>query len=211
MANLDPFDRMLNELPRIAEAVNAFSSEDVQKAAFAALVAALNLRIGSSGSATSSAPTENGTHGGDGTAGSEKADPDAGSGPGKPKRTRASRVRKSSGSVTAAKGLNFWPDGKTSLPDFVAEKLPNTNYERNLVAVYYLEQILEITDISAAQVLAVFKQCGWPEPGDPRNALQVTASTKQWIDTKVSSDVKTTPSGRNMVEHTMPTKTARKS
>lgn len=208
MTTLDPFDRMLNELPRIAEAVNAFSSEDVQKAAFAAVVAALNIPVGGANSETNTAPTESGTRDDHGATGSENTDSNTKGGLGKP--ARATRARKSNGTVHAPKDIDFWPKGKESLPDFVATKLPAGQDEQNLVAVYYLEQVLELADVSPGHVLAAYKACKWPEPSDIGAALRKTASRKHWIDTHDSKSIKTMPGGRNMLEHTMPVEKATK-
>jgi hypothetical protein len=43
MGDRDPFDRLLEAMPRIAEAVNAFSTEKNQRAALNALVDALGI------------------------------------------------------------------------------------------------------------------------------------------------------------------------
>jgi hypothetical protein len=39
--SVDPFERLLGSMPKIAEAVNAFQSEDVQREALAALLKTL--------------------------------------------------------------------------------------------------------------------------------------------------------------------------
>lgn len=213
MASSDRFDRLLDALPRIAEAVNTFTSEDVQKAAFTALVAALSLPgtaadVAADHVVPAADPPGQGDAGTAATTATGVAPTVDGSSQDSAKRpgakARSPRTRKAAAAVSAVKGLNFWPADKPSLPDFVAEKAPTNNKERNLLAVYYLEQVLEIEEITAGHVLGVYKECKWPEPSAPVNALHVTASNTHWIDTADSKAIKTTPGGRNMVEHTMP-------
>jgi hypothetical protein len=67
-----------------------------------------------------------------------------------------------------------------------------------------MEQVLELSDIGAGHVLAAYKACQWREPNAPDNSLQVTASTKDWIDTGDMKAIRTTSEGRNVVEHDMP-------
>src|SRR6266849_1968333 len=54
---------------------------------------------------------------------------------------KASKANKSSPAASLAfiKDLNLKPSGKTSFKDFAVAKAPSSNYEKCLVAVYYLK------------------------------------------------------------------------
>jgi hypothetical protein len=185
------YERLVNAMPAIAEAVNAFSSPDVQRRAFEALLTALAPTIGSSAASTEEAE-------GDENGGDERQDK---RGPRQRRRTRKATTRQE---VTAARDLDFFPSGKASLRDFAKEKDPKTVDQRNLVAVYYLEQNLGIAEIGPAHVIAAYKTCNWREPSDAPKQLRNTASKLNWIDTSNSKAIKTTPTGRNTVQRDMP-------
>lgn len=190
----DNFDRLLAAMPHVAKAVNEFNSEIVQEQAFAALMQSLGL----SGEGQSLAPPR-------GSGAAEEDGEDAAEDVEETTTTTTTRRRrKPPKGVSAEKDINFRPSDQESLRDFAAAKAPTTNHERNLIAVYYMEQTLGLTDIGAGHVLAAYRECQWREPGAPDNSLQVTASTKSWIDTRDMKAVRTTPGGRNAVEHDMP-------
>jgi hypothetical protein len=190
----DNFDRLRNALPDIAKAVNEFKSETVQEQVLAALLQSLGLSQGVPPSPAGGGMNDQ-DDGGDG--GADEVEETTTT-------TTTRRRRKPPKSVSAEKDINFRPSDKDSLRDFAAAKAPTTNHERNLIAVYYMEQILELSDIGAGHVLAAYRDCQWREPGAPVNSLQVTASAKSWIDTKDMKAIRTTPGGRNTVEHDMP-------
>lgn len=191
------FQRLLDSMPDIADAVNKFSSEENQHTALRALIDSL---VGNTVSAApvSSAAQALAPTGDDPAAPSSPTPDDAASAVPAPKAKRSPR-KLAKGRVEPIRDLDFWPDGKQSLHEFTAQKQPTTIDQRNIVAVYYLEQILQIPGISTAHVLAVYSECDWREPSYPDNALQVTASRERWIDTKDMQNIVTTPSGRNKI------------
>jgi hypothetical protein len=157
----DKFGRLLDALPRIAEAINQFQSPTVQEHAFRALVGALELA-----EPAVDAPCQS--------------------------------------AVPALTDLDFRPSGQQSLLDFAAGKRPRNLNDRNLVAVYYLEQILGLQNITVDHVRAAYKECNWREPSSPLHSLQNTASQKSWISTRHMDDIRTTSTGTNTVEKEMP-------
>jgi hypothetical protein len=196
----EALDRLLAKMPAIADAVNKFDSAEVQARAFEALVEAHWLDV---------APDEHVAKASNGSGRSrvderrsaaddadESKDAD---GPGrrKPRRARGQ-------SISAERDVDFMPKGKKSLKDFASEKNPTTINERNLVAVYYIEHVLDKPSASAGQILAAYKWCGWPEPSNLAQALRGTAHAKNWIDTADTKAVRTRAAGRNMVDHQMP-------
>ncbi|WFF06534.1 hypothetical protein O7622_26385 [Micromonospora sp. WMMD1076] len=106
--------------------------------------------------------------------------------------------------VTPVRDFNFWPPNKQAFPDFVQEKKPTNFDEKNLVAVYWLEQIAEAEAIGTGHVLAAYKAVRWREASNPENSLQSTASRTRWLDTGDMKAIRTTHGGRVAVEHDMP-------
>lgn len=198
---MDPYDRLKAEMPEIAKAVNEFKSEQVQQLAFRALLRTL------AGEAS-------------GSVDEDAADNEAGAGivPVKRQRRRAvakkpdaspgsrATTRAKVAAPTLDKTLNLRPAGAQSFKEFVAEKLPRDNNERNLASVYYLERIAGVTGVNVNQVYTGYKEASWRVPGNLRNALAVTASTKGWINTKNMDALTVTPAGENHIEHDLPAK-----
>jgi hypothetical protein len=120
-------------------------------------------------------------------------------------------ARKSGGRKwEAVRNIDFRPEGLQSLRDLVAEKQPKSINERNLVAIYWLEQVLEIQEIGMGHLLAAYKEEQWREPSDLEIAARSTASRTHWLDTSNTKAIKTTPTGRNIVKHDMPLVKAKK-
>lgn len=209
----DQFDRLLDAMPRIAESVNAFSSEEVQRSAFQALVDALRLN----GSCSPGAPKVQDALTDEAESGAKAASDDtndtdtATDTDAKSSRRRVSR--RTSGAkknYIIPRGMNFAPREKPSLEEFVAEKQPRNQHERNLAAVYYLSQVMEENPIDTGKVLAVYKAAGWSAPARPDQALRNTASAKSWIDTADTRDIKLAWAGENYLENKMPQPAAAK-
>ena len=188
------FENLLKRMPTIAEAVNGFNSEAVQAQAFDALMSALL------GDQCPSPISRGAQH--DNQRKEEESSAKARSGRG----ARAGR----SGSRRSAEimhELDLAPKGKTSFTDFVADKQPTTNEEKYAVVVYYLEQVLKLPAISEHHVSTVFRMApGWREPEDIWGGLKMTARRTSTIDTSDRTNIKTTPHGRNFVEHDLPAK-----
>ncbi|MDR6120294.1 hypothetical protein QE370_003478 [Aeromicrobium sp. SORGH_AS981] len=185
----DPYERLLFEMPRIAEVVNAFDSEDVQKSAFDALVSAIGADVAPVlRSIQPATPSE-----AEGPSDSDES---------KGRRRRAGKSAKKTFSPT--KGLNFAPSGKPTLAEFVAEKAPRNQHERNLLACYYLTEMMGIQEVDVNHVLAVYRAAGWEAPTSPDVSLRVTASRTSWIDTSASSAIKVMWSGDEHIVSKMP-------
>jgi hypothetical protein len=182
------FDSLLGEMPRIAEAVKAFP-EAVQGQAFEVLMTELRGRSGTTVSAKIGA--------GETT-----------------RRTRRSRAktrgedgketRRRTSGPSAVRDLDLAPKGEKSLKDFVAEKQPKTNHDKNAVSVYYLAQVLRLEGVTLDHVFTCYKDMRWREPGNLANSLALTANRKRFLDTASLDGIKLTPAGRNHVEHDLP-------
>lgn len=200
----DKFDRLLDALPKIAEAVNQFQSAQVQEQAFEALVRALGLAESSDAAPLSPSPDDSMTDELNGDAGEVETKNGTTAPPARRRR------RRSSAPVSAERDIDFRPKDKQAFRDFVAEKEPKTQDEKNVVAVFYLEEILKLPSISAGRVLAAYRECKWKEPTNLANSLAATASRKHWLDTSNLAAIRTTAPGRNQVEHDMPSKKSAK-
>ncbi|MBS0535429.1 MAG: hypothetical protein JSR72_15330 [Proteobacteria bacterium] len=197
------FDLLLKRMSEIAGAVNAFSSEAVQEQAFAALVQAFNSELGSVDASltrkreSQTPPTVQ--HGG--SAGQEDT-PEA--------RTKRGKRREGNpaAKIEIIKDLDLRPKGKISFVEFIGQKRPKTNEDKYVVAVYYLEQILGVTAVTESHVATVFRLTqDWREPENLPAGLRMAASRKATIDTSDRNAIKTTPHGRNFVEHDLPAST----
>lgn len=199
----DNFDRLLTEMPRIAQAVNEFKSEKNQRFALGTLVHAFGI---SAPTAKVPVPVQ---------ALSlvapviEEVEDDALEEIGSPSpktrvRQGASKRAPSKKTFARAKDIDFHPEEKVSLRDFAAGKLPKSQPEKNLVIVYYLEHFLEISGIDVSHVLAAYHELGWKAPAIPDNSLMATASRHSWLDTSNMKSIRTTHIGRNATEYDLP-------
>lgn len=203
----EELDALLGRMTQISSAVNAFKSESVQQAAFEALVSAFQHGVAAKAPmqpSTKKADTEEVLAG-------TQSDAEVPA----PKTKKRSKSKATgggtSGAVTPVRDLDLRPKGLQSFDDFIALKQPKDNQERFAVAVYYLEQIAGISGIGLGHMAAVFKQtAGWREPQNVRSGVQMTAHRKNTIDSSDFANLRTTPHGRNFVEHDLPAKSKAK-
>jgi len=201
----DDFERLLEAMPRIADAVKALPSE-LREAAYSDLVAAFKGMpepVVVTADVSSISDEGTGDDEGDGPNGDQPSTQK------KPARKIATRKTLARKTWTPDRHINFWPDDKQSFEEFIAQKQPSTIDQKNLASVFWLEQVAELEEISVSQVLAAYKSKDWHEPSYPDNALQVTASREHWLDTRNMKKITTTPSGRNMIKQ-MPVSKAKK-
>lgn len=212
----DDFQELLAVMPDIAEAVNTFNSEAAQLKALKALIQTARngsdrpVPVTASAVAPPSPPAERPSVPREIAASSTvpalppapngEEDTDSEAGPVAKKPRKASRKN-----ITIVRGLNFAPDGKQALADFVAEKQPRTMHEKNLVACYYLESVMGVEGITVGHVLAVYLACNWTPPSQPDTTLRNTAAAKDWIDTSDSKNIKVVWGGLHHLQSTMPT------
>lgn len=218
----DDFQELLAAMPDIAKAINTFNSEAAQLKALKALIQ--TARNGSDRPTVTTAtavepPSPSSEHPSvpreveltstapalppapnDGEEAASKAQPMT-------KKPRKASVRKNIGPV---RGLNFAPEGKQPLADFVAQKQPRTIEEKNLLACYYLQEFLEISNITVGHVLAVYQVCSWRSSPQPDASLRKTASKLGWIDTSNSKAIKVEWAGQNYLETNMPSAAPKK-
>ena len=194
----EDLDALLSRMDAIAKAVNAFTSEAVQQEAFSALVAAFEGRR-HAGNQSHAAAVD--------------VQPEQPPVPPEQKSTSAAnsngRVRKAAkgklSGWTFLKDLDLRPTGKKSLEAFVEEKQPMSNEDKYAVVVHYFSEIAELPAVSVNHVGSAFRLMkNWREPGDVSASLRITSSRKGTLDTSNLESIKITPTGRNFVEHELP-------
>lgn len=222
-AQPDMFDRLLEAMPRIAEAVNLFTDARVQRSAVNALIAALRVPEATRTQEAATmvetsapdAPTTEALHVVDSTGAEWEKDEVAAA----PSPTRANRepaaktTKKKRGGRKweTVRDMDWRPEGKQSFKDLVAGKVPTNADQRNILAVYWLHEVAEVPEIGVGHVEAAFLEADWRMPAQLDNALQITASTKRWLDTSNMKDIAMTPTGRNVVRYDMPIAKEKKS
>jgi hypothetical protein len=201
-------------MPKMAEAVNKFDSEDNRRVALRVLLREygmpdeLSARERAGEPALSMVPPLADGPAVDSDQGRAVTGTAAGEVPAARRRARKSSARKSWPSMT---DIDFRPEGKPSLRDFAEEKKPTNLHEKNTVVVYYLEEILGITAIHVGHVVAAFTESEWPYPAKPDNSLQITACKKNWLVTSDMNAIRVTHQGRNLVRFDLPRAAAKKS
>ena len=107
--------------------------------------------------------------------------------------------------ISMDKSLNLAPSGKKNAGQFAAEKQPANLLHKCVVAAYYLREFIDGEKVTVSGVYTFFKALGWPLPADLKNKLS-QAGTAGWLDTSDFEDIKITPIGENLVEHSLPAK-----
>jgi hypothetical protein len=201
----EDLDELLEVMPKIAEAVNSFEAADLQRDAFSALLRAYGVATAPSQEAMADVPElpVSGENEVDITKpANQTEEKDA-------KKARPSR-KSTRRQWSAEKNIDFWPEGKPSLDALCQEKKPTSIDHKNLISVFWFEQIAEVDAIDPGKILAAYKAMGWAEPSQPDTQLRNTASRYHWIDTSDIRSIKTTPGGRNTVNQHMPIEKVKK-
>ncbi len=93
-----------------------------------------------------------------------------------------------------------------SLVEFTDSKFPITNEERNLVFLYYLQDIRKIDNININHIYTCYKAVHIRAPLSIENSLQTTAQQYGWIDISKNGKVHVTTKGVEYVERQLPKK-----
>jgi hypothetical protein len=199
---LEDLSELLGQMPAIAKAVNAFTSETVQERAFHSLVDAFIGAQRESKGRDSAGPRHESTvdssdAGVNGNARTRRRVSKA------PAKEGGQRKRRATG-LKVLGDLNLRPSGKKAFKAFVEEKQPSSMKERAAVAVYYLANTLGLNGVTSDHVFTCFKEATWRLPADLRNIMAQAASVDGYLDTSDGDDVKITTKGTNLVDHDLP-------
>lgn len=99
-------------------------------------------------------------------------------------------------------------NGNESLKAFFGKYEAGTNFERNLIFVYYLRQICERSPVKMDDIFTCYRTVGIKAPEDLYSSLFDTARHKGWVEVRSAEDVDITVSGINHFEHDLPKKKA---
>ena len=93
------------------------------------------------------------------------------------------------------------------LKDFYNMYDAKTNYDRNLIFVYYLEHKLGTQDIGVNHIFTCYRDIsGLKVPRALHQSLLDTSNRRGWLDTSDTENLKVTIHGVNHLEHDMPKK-----
>ena len=200
----DRLNKLLDEMPRIADAVNSFSSPEVQRDAFASLMRAAGDELPNEFHASGDTHNELQTA-------TEQVKS-------KPKKAPLGTTKKATAAKSSKKGklpavpvdeaLDIRPSGKTSLPDFADEKEPKSLQDRSMVIIYWLKNHAARDQVGLSQIHTCYKNMGWKSPANPRNHLHDIAFKKKWLNTSDIEEVTLTHTGDQHVEHDLPPRSA---
>lgn len=99
--------------------------------------------------------------------------------------------------------LNLKPKDKQALTDFYSSYKPSSFFENNLLFVYYIQKILEESNITIDHVYTCYKDVNIKVSNNLYQSLIDTGKNKSWIDTTHMNNLRITIQGENYVEHDM--------
>lgn len=191
-------DALLERMPKIAEAVEKFSSKAIQAEAFRSLIRAFSADLVDAEDIDQ-----------DDTGDENNSDTPT---PAKKTAAKKTAAKKAAGSKTTFsidKSLDLVGGGKPPFKEFAGQKAPTNVLEKCLVSVYWLSRIRKPEAAATIdQVYSCFKHMEWKVPSDLANTLAQAGSKNGWIDSKKRDDLKVPIHGENFIEHEMPKKVA---
>ncbi|MDX1537759.1 hypothetical protein [Arsukibacterium sp.] len=90
-----------------------------------------------------------------------------------------------------------------SLKNFFSGYQHKTNYERNLIFVHYLKEILEVEKVTLDHIFTCYKNVGHKIPKALEQSLRDTSKEKGWVDIDDLEDIKVPVAGFNHLTHDM--------
>ena len=92
----------------------------------------------------------------------------------------------------------------TSLRDFYDKYKAKSNFEKNLLFLYYLKNIMKEDKISIDHIFTCYRNIsGIKIPGNLEQSIRDTRTKKSWIEYKKIDELSITVHGINYVEHDM--------
>ncbi|GEP98112.1 hypothetical protein CCY01nite_43720 [Chitinophaga cymbidii] len=112
-------------------------------------------------------------------------------------------VRKSSNSSTGSKRLtniDFYPSGQESLEVFFKKFAVKNDNERNLLFVYYFQEILKNANITLDHLYTCYDHLNLRIPENMDKSIGNTKSRTGWVETKDRLNLALTTAGRNKMK-----------
>ena len=125
------------------------------------------------------------------------------------KSSTAKGKRKSSGQMPSiVKNLDLSGGGTDErLKDFYAKYEAKSNFDKNLIFMYYLDHKLGLEGITVDHIFTCYRDIpNIKVPEALRQSLLDTNNRKGWIDTSDTENLKITTPGINYLEHDLPKK-----
>ncbi len=97
-----------------------------------------------------------------------------------------------------------------SLTEFTDLKVPITNEERNLIFLYYLQNLRKMDEVTINHLYTCYKAVNIRAPFNIEHSLQTTAQQYGWIDIFKNGKINVTAKGKEYVEKYLPKKGVRK-
>lgn len=119
------------------------------------------------------------------------------------KKKKSSNSKKVSGgkdSFQLNKSLNLRASGKETLAEFCSKNNVKSNIEFNTLIVYYLQHILNLDQISINEVYTCYKEIGRKIPGNLKQSLSDTNSSKYGYLNTSNGYFTVSVAGENLVE-----------
>ncbi len=88
-----------------------------------------------------------------------------------------------------------------SLKDFYAKYDHKSNFERNLIFVYYLQHVLQEEKITLDHLFTCYRNVGQKIPKALEQSMRDTSKDKGWVDIDDIEDIKVPVAGMNRIEH----------
>lgn len=196
MAN-EQFESLIEAMPRIASAVNAFESDALREKAMDSLMAAFGLAAtppsrppkpvpqdpNPASQVDSQEATGNGTNGGG-------------------RRGKRSGGRRSEPTLTLDKTLSARPEGKEPLKDFLTRAQPQNQNEQVLAIAYWLSKVAQVEPVTLDKLFTGFRLAEIKVPGSFSGKVSQTGS-RGWLQDSRSEKVTVSVTGEERVLHDM--------
>ncbi|PST83088.1 hypothetical protein C7T94_10760 [Pedobacter yulinensis] len=116
---------------------------------------------------------------------------------------KTGKKKKSGGLPSVVADLNLYPKGEQSLNDFYGSFSPKSNFDKNLIFVYYLTQKLKLTPIGVDHIFTCYRQIGVALPSSIAQSIIDTSFHKSWVSSADLANIQLTTSGLNYLEQSM--------
>ena len=116
-----------------------------------------------------------------------------------------SRKKNGTSNIQLIKDLDLsGTDSIKSLKDFMEEKKPASNVQKTTAFVYYLQNFLELEEITIDHIFTCYKSMNYRIPNNLQQYLSDTSSSKYGYINRKDGKYSLTIIGSNLIEHDLP-------
>jgi len=116
------------------------------------------------------------------------------------KESKSNKSTSGSKSLKRLSNIDFAPQGKESLSSFFKNHVAKSDSERNLLFVYYMQEILKISGISFDHIYTCYDTLNLRISENLVQTIRNTKSKTGWIETEDSKNIVITVKGRNKIK-----------